>query len=225
MRKSRAALLGAAASLALGGGVGATYAQSRNSAQGRVIHVPPGAVVIVLPGGAMPMAPFSAASMIPTAPMMLAGPALSAPFPFAAMPDAAAMMRQANQMLNQMLEAAHGGSLGGFAHPAWIGPGQTVEAATRGTRQLGGAVRGVFVTSFSDGHGTCTQRVIYGGNGAAPKVEVSSTGNACASEAVPMAAPGVQVRPQRAVPRTWQVDYRTRFPARPIPLRVAQLGN
>lgn len=218
MRKSRAAFLGAAASLALVGGIGATYAQGQTAEQGRVIHVPPGAVVIVLPGGAMPMTPFSAASM---APMALAGPEDGAASPFVATPDAAVMMRQANRMLDQMMEDAHRA----FARPAWIAPDRTIEAAMPGMPQLGGSVRGVVVTSFSDGHGTCTQRVTYAGNGAAPRVEVSSTGNACASEAVPMASPSVRVPPRRAVPRTWQVRYRTRPAWRSAPVQVAQLGD
>ena len=144
MRTSRAAILGAAASVALAGGIGAAYAQSQVAEQGRVIQVPPGAVMIVLPGGAMPMAPFSAAS---TAPMTLAGPMMAGTgSPFAAMPDAAAMMGQANQMLDQMMEAAHHGfAQPAWAHPAWIGPGGTIEAAMPGMPRLGGAVRGVVV--------------------------------------------------------------------------------
>ena len=86
-------------------------------------------------------------------------------------------------------------------------------------------MRGVFVTSFSDGHGTCTRRVTYTGSGAPPRVAVSSTGNACASEAVTMAPPGIQIRPQRAVPRIWQVEYRPHSTRRPVPQQVAQLGN
>lgn len=219
MRKFRTAILGAAASLALVGAVGAAYAQSQGTsqaaAQGRVIEVPPGAVVIVLPGAAMPMMPFSAASSVPVA---LAGPGADAMLPFAPIPGpVAAMMRQADQMMNQMMVSAQRT----LAAPPWMAPDRTIEAAMR-QMPLDGTVRGVVVTSFTDGHGTCTQRTTYTGDGAAPVVHVSSAGNACAS--MPITSPSVQPSPRLETPRTWQVDYRSHA-RRPVRLGMVRLGT
>ena len=89
----------------------------------------------------------------------------------------------------------------------------------------GGAYTRVVVTSVTNSHGTCTQRITYTGNGAPPKVQVSSTGDACANAgtdgATPAALPEVRTPQPRSLPRTLMVDSRSR----PAPLQVAQLNN
>jgi hypothetical protein len=198
MRKPTLAAAGAAAALALVGSAGIAAAQNPSRAS-RAIEVPPGAVVLVLPAGSMPATSWS-------------GPMVDAAFQFAAMPDMSRMIRQMDQM---MLDAQRA-----FANPAWTDPARTIEAAMRQMPAAEGPVSGVVVTSFSDGRGTCTQRVVYSGNGAAPKVNVSSTGNACASIGHPVALPKAQP-PQRALPpHTLWVE--NRLPVRPIEVAQAR---
>ena len=200
MHKLKLTLLGAASLALLGGG--AAYAQSRTAQQGQVIEVPPGAVVLVLPGGVMRAMPMS-------------GPMSDAAFPFPS-----DMMRQMDQMMADTQRV--------FDSPAWTAPDQTIEAAMQDMPQLGGRMAGVVVTSFSDGHSTCTRRVTYSGNGAAPKVEVSATGGGCGSAGIPAAAPSTPaampdyVAPRPAIPRTLRVENRSRTAA---PMEVAELGN
>jgi len=192
---TKLAAVGAAAALALVGTAGIAAAQSPSRAS-RVIEVPPGAVVLILPAGSMPA-------------MAWSGPMVDAAFPFPVMPSASRMIREMDQM---MLDAQRA-----FATPAWTDPARTIEASMRRMPAAQGPVAGVIVTSFSDGHGTCTQRVVYSGNGAAPKVNVSSTGNACASIGHPAALPKAEP-PQRALPpHTLWVKNRTQ------PIEVAQL--
>jgi hypothetical protein len=198
MKASRTALIGAAASVALLGTAAAGFAQSPSSPQGRMIEVPPGAVVLVLPAGAVQ------------------APAVDAAFPFPDMPSPVAMIRQMDQMMADMQRS--------FANPGWLDGNRPIDAAMPGMPQPDGAVAGVVVTSFSDGHGTCTQRVTYKGDGSAPVVQVSSTGDACSSAGVPAtpsAAPEVQM-PSHAAPHLIQV----RDNARPaIPLVYAQAAQ
>ena len=195
MRKPTLAVAGAAAALALVGGAGIAAAQSPSRAN-RVIEVPPGAVVLVLPAGAIPA-------------MSSPGPMVDAAFPLPVMPGVSRMIQRMDQM---MLDAQRA-----FASPAWTDPARTVETAMRRMPGAEGPVSGVIVTSFSDGHGTCTQRVVYSGNGAAPKVNVSSTGNECASIGHPVALPKAQP-PQRALPphTLWAKNHAA-------PIEVAQL--
>lgn len=186
MRTSKTRLLAAVAGLALLG-AGTAFAQSAPDTQTRVIQVPKGAVVLVLPPGTM----FPGAAMPG---MVTAGPAIDAGFPFATMPDAAAMVRQMDQMMVQMQHF--------FAQPPFAAPDRTIAAALR-RAPFDGTMRSVVVTSFSNGQGSCTQSVTYAGNGAAPKVEVRSTGDAACGplHAVPAAAPAAKT------PHLWNVEY------------------
>jgi len=97
----------------------------------------------------------------------------------------------------------------------------TQEAALRSLPQAEGGVTSVVVTSVTNGHGTCTQRVTYAGNGAPPVVQVSSTGDACASAGMPAATPGTQA-PASGAPHLIQVRDNTRHIA---PLTYAQAGE
>ncbi len=223
MRMVRTALLGAVAAAALIGGVGAASAQSNpggNPAnETRVIQVPKGAVVLVLQPGAMSAMPMSAMPMMP----------------FPAMPDPVAMLRRMDAQMdaqmarmNQLMEVSERA----FADPAFLAPDRTIEAAMHELPMTGAGMRGVVVTSFSDGHGTCTRRVTYGGDGATPKIEVSATGDASCGPAGslpgatrPAASPDIQT-PQPAAPRTWRVE--NRVPPKSVagqPMVVAELGD
>jgi hypothetical protein len=190
MKASRTALIGAVASAALLGTAAAGFAQSPTSQQGRVITVPPGAVVLVLPAGAV------------------AAPAFDTGFGFPDMPSPVAMIRQMDQMMADMQRS--------FAS---FDPNRTIEAAMGGPPPAAGPVAGVVVTSFSDGHGTCTQRITYKGDGSAPVVQVASTGDACASAGLPAATPAVQTptlpTPAHPGPHLIQVRDNTR-PAAPL---------
>lgn len=67
--------------------------------------------------------------------------------------------------------------------PIWlVGPNPAIEAAIAGAPIAGpGQVSGVVATSLASGTGTCSEQMTYSysGNGAAPKVRVSKSGDAC----------------------------------------------
>ncbi len=67
--------------------------------------------------------------------------------------------------------------------PIWlVGPNPAIEAAMAAVPMAGpGQVSGVVVTSVASNVGSCSERMTYSypGNGAAPKVTVSKSGNAC----------------------------------------------
>jgi len=215
MRASRTAVLGVAASTALLAGAAAGFAQSPQNGQqtGRVITVPPGAVVLVLPAGSVPV----------MAPSMAPESVLS----FPDMPSPAAMIQQMDQQMDRMVAdmqrsfaAAAPGSAWG---PAWLDPGRIIDAAMQGMPASGGAVQGVVVTMVSNGHGTCTQRITYSGNGAAPVVHVASTGNGCGDVGVPGSAPVPAAQPDLRAPATAPMPHlievkarTTRKPATPL---------
>jgi hypothetical protein len=216
MRSFRTVWLGAAASVAMLTATATAFAQSGPAPRTRLIQVPQGAVVLVLQPGQMQTVPFTG------------GPAFDAAFPVPAMPDPVTMIRQMDARMDQMMAETRA---------AFGAQDRLIEAAMNGTPVAGPGVRGVVVTSFSDGHGTCTRRVVYGGDGGAPKVEVSSTGDAsCVSAGAmpgattPAAAPSFGPRPQPPAPaapsptRTWRVDNRVQ-PAGTRPMMVAQLGD
>ena len=214
MKASRGALVGALASAALLGSVAAGFAQSPSAQHGRLIEVPPGAVLIVLPAGG---APVTTISVTPCADE----------FAFPAMPSAAAMIHEMDQMMADMQRA--------FLPPAWFSPDRVIEAATRGLPSVSGPFASVVVTTFSDGRGTCTERVIYDGHGAAPKMQVASSGTACAAVGLPAQQPGTPlqqaapqhlfqvkaVHPAAPAPRLIQVQDRSRT----VPLVYAQAGE
>ncbi|MBS0562541.1 MAG: hypothetical protein JSR21_21040 [Proteobacteria bacterium] len=182
MKASRGAAVAAVASMALLASVAASFAQSpaqSDAVRGRTIQVPPGAVVIVLPPGA---------AAVPAG--------FDAGFPFAAMPSPVAMFQEMDRMMADMQR--------GFASLPWLAPDRVVPAAAAGTGMPAG-MSGVVVTSFSNGHGTCTQRIVYGGNGAAPQVQTVSTGgNACAAAGLPSSVtPAAQPQaPRPALPNS-----------------------
>jgi hypothetical protein len=192
MQKARITAIGAIAALALLGGVGATFTQNAPAQYSRVIEVPAGAMVLVLR----------------TAPQSPPQTMIDADFP-----TSATVMRRINQM---MVDAQRT-----FAAPSWSARDRTIDAAWRQMPLAAGFVSGMVVTSFSSGHGTCTQRVTYSGDGTTPRVEVSSTGNACAEAGVPAAIPATHAPQglQRTIPRTLQVRNGA------ATLQMAQLGN
>jgi hypothetical protein len=215
MRKFTTALLGAAASAAMLTASAAAFAQTGPAPRTRVIQVPEGAVVLVLQPGQMQTMPFAA-------------PAFDTDIAFPAMPDPLTMIRQMDAQMDQMMAQTRA---------AFGAQNRLVEAAMNGMPVTGPGVRSVVVTSFSDGHGTCTRRVVYGGDGAAPKVEVSATGNAACGPAgimpgatTPAAAPSFAPQPQAPAPaappptRTWRVENRVQ-PAGARPMMVAQLSD
>ncbi len=211
MRRFTTAVALGAASLALIGGAGAALAQSGKTQHDRMIEVPPGAVVIVLPGTAAQA-------------MSWSGPTFDAGFPLVVMPGPQALIRQIDQQMRQMtaeMQGAFAGPARGM--PGWASPDRIIRA------ELGGippGVSGVVVTSFSDGHGTCTQRVIYSGNGATPKVQVSDTGGACASRAAPTASPDLRPNPE-ALAHTVQAKYEAPIASHALtrPLELAELSR
>jgi hypothetical protein len=205
MLKSRHILLAAAASVALIGAAGAATAQTLRAqtlraqtlgAQpGETITVPPGAVVVIMPGAAV------------------SSDVADVAMPFPAFPEPGAMLRQVDAMMAQAFADQ------AFAVPAFADPGRTIEAALRDMPPAPDGVSRVTVTTISNGRGSCTRRVVYQGSGAAPKIDVSDTGNVCASLGLPASEP--VVTPHVAPART--IEARAGRPAAPI--QLAQLGD
>ena len=93
--------------------------------------------------------------------------------------------------------------------PIWlVGPNPAIEAAMASMPPGGpGQVSGVVVTSTSTGAGTCSEQMVYSysGNGAAPKVSVSKSGNACppgsgfGPRSIGPGTNSIEVQPQPAV--------------------------
>jgi len=210
MLKSRHILLAAAASMALIGAAGAATAQTLRAqtlraqtlgAQpGETITVPPGAVVVIMPGAAV------------------SSDVADVAMPFPAFPEPGAMLRQVDAMMAQAFKAQAFADQA-FAVPAFADPGRTIEAALRGMPPAPDGVSRVTVTTISNGRGSCTRRVVYQGGGAAPKIDVSDTGNVCASLGLPASEP--VVTPHVAPART--IEARAGRPAAPI--QLAQLGD
>jgi hypothetical protein len=110
----------------------------------------------------------------------------------AAMPDPVAMMQQMDAQMAQM-NAVMQAQL------------QQAAAMQGSVPVANGSYASVVVTSFSDGAHSCTARVVVPGNGAANTVQVSETGDGCASLGVPGAVPA-------------------RAPLRPVPLPASVPG-
>jgi hypothetical protein len=96
--------------------------------------------------------------------------------------------------------------------PVWlIGPNPAIAAAIAGSPMAGpGQISGMVVTSVASSTGSCSERINYSstGNGAAPKVTVSKSGNACAAGSYsgpwrnPAAVPAAPAMPPGATPLT-----------------------
>ena len=173
MRKFGMAAVGALASVAMAG----TAIAATPAARERVIEVPPGSVVLVLPAPMSMQVP-QVQTMLPPIP---AARTMDIGFPFPPVPSPGAIIREVNALMastEHMFDRA-------FAPLPAAGPG----------------VSGVFITSFSDGHGTCTQRVTYTGDNSRPVMKISSTGDACARAGVhvPTTAPVLRPR-ERTTP-------------------------
>lgn len=178
MRKtSLLAAAGAAVGLVLT--VGTAGAQSLGI---RTIQVPAGAVVLVLPG----MAPDAARVLVP-AQLVEAGMPMQ-PLAMTGFDD---VFRQMDAQMHRMMAIAQHGFERRFAVP---GPEGLVQAALGDAPRLG---TGVVVTSVSDGRHSCTQRVTYAGNGAAPVIQTSGYG--CTGIATDLPTPAVGH--DRMVPR------------------------
>lgn len=186
MLKSPSLRLLAAAGAALLAGAGLANAQSVAPPGSRLVAVPPGAVVFVLPGIMAPAA-FS---------------------PFIGFRDPADMLQDVDAM---MAEAQRSLALPvpGMAIDAGFAPGAEGRALPPG-------VTSVMVTTFSSGQGSCTRQVTTTGTGAAPKVDIRMTGNACPTDATQAAAPVAPATPRPAV-RTLQVER-----SHPRPYQLAQ---
>ncbi len=206
MRRVTTVAAAVAASLALAGGAVAAFAQGAAQQRGRMIEVPPGAVVIVLPGPQT--APWTTSRF-------------NAGWGFPELPGPSALIRQIDQQMDQMMaQMRQAFAAPAWTAPAWSSPDRMIQAEFG---QLPPGASRVVVTSFSDGHNTCTRRIVYSGGGAAPKVQVSDTGNACAAAAMPSASPEWQPRARPAA-RTIEALYHPPV-SPPTPARPLQLAE
>jgi hypothetical protein len=100
-----------------------------------------------------------------------------------------------------------------------FGPGGMIDAAV----PAGPGAQRIVVSTFSSGHGSCSQTIsyTYAGGSAAPVVSVRKVGDACGSidapgtRTIPAARESVPEQAAPAVPtpspaaRTYRIDYRT----------------
>jgi hypothetical protein len=215
MRKLGTAAIAAAALLGIAGTAFAQSAWSPGTRQGRVIEVPPGAVVLVLPAGAMPMTPMVPAGAEPLYGPMSVSPMSMPPMPMPPMPmmpmmpDPEAMLRRVHAMM-------------AAAERAFAAPDGAVPVASM---PAGPGVSAVYVGSVVSGGQSCTRQVTYDGSGQ-PKIRVY--GNACGVATAPprpVSLPAFRApAPAPAVPG--MVEARNRTPAAPLPaapLEIAEL--
>ena len=182
MGRIRGSMLSSLAGLALFAGFAAPAAAAGVSVPA---YVPaPAAILVVLPGAAPPQS------------VAVPGPAL---WPSA---DLTAMMPVAMARLIAGQQAALA-RLATAAERLAAAPDRALETAlTQEPRLNAGPASGVVMTAITTGQGSCSESLTYSypGNGAAPRVTVRKTGNACpagspfASGTEPSAAPAV--RPQ-----------------------------
>ncbi|HVC59036.1 MAG TPA: hypothetical protein VND19_01570 [Acetobacteraceae bacterium] len=155
MTTLRNALLGACLALPLAAPGGP--AQAARPQGGRVIYVPPGATVVILPGPGAVAAP----NMV-SAGMVSAGVSPATPMLRLIAQQAAAMQRVIANMNAMFLPLP--------------GPGQLLRAAFGS-----GAPLNVSFAPLAGGPGVCSQRIsiVDRGDGSAPVVTTSQSGDAC----------------------------------------------
>jgi hypothetical protein len=127
----------------------------------------PAAILVMLPG---PGDTFTANPQLWTA----QGFDVVTPTPAELYRFAADQERAAAQLIAQAESLANA--------PVWLfGPSPTIEAAMASLPRDAGQVSGVVMTSTTSGAGTCSEEMTYSyaGNGAAPKVRIEKSGNAC----------------------------------------------
>ena len=172
MRVTSLAAIGAAIGLTVA--AGSAGAQSPTTRTVRTVQVPADAVVLVLPG-------------MPPGVMAVPAQRLEAGLPIAMTPTGMAGLDAAFRQMDAQLDAQIDAQMDRMMAMATSGfavrsPDRMIPAAL-GNAPLHGS--SVVVTSFSDGRHSCTQRMTYAGNGAAPVVQTS--GDACG--AVPAGLP------------------------------------
>ncbi len=151
----------------------AGMAQTTPPAGSHVIYVPPGATIVILPGPGNVAAPN----------VVNAGA-----------PEAMPMMRlivQQQAAMRQMFADMN----------AMFPPMPDPNAMLRAAFGPGGPFN-VSVTPLAGGHGVCSQSIsiVAGGNGSAPIVHVSQTGDACGAMGIGKPQHTDQVRPEAPAP-------------------------
>ncbi len=122
------------------------------------------------------------------------------------LPDPQAMIQQMNVMMQQAEQNA-------AAMQAQF------VAMQNGAPNGGTQAAGVFVTTISDGTHSCTQRIIYPGNGGKANIQLTSTANGCALEGMGQAAPAAPVllpntaSPAPAAPKLIEAQAPAKTPA------------
>ena len=161
MTRIRSVLLASCLAAPLALAAGPALAQSPTG--GRILSVPPGAVVLVLPAPSM------------TA-MQAGGAAFSPDMPFAR------LIAQQETMMRRMLQDVDAMMAAPFPDPQ-----QLIRAASQGDAPaMPGA--GVVMTAISSASGSCSETITYAAsNGGPPQVKVTRTGNAC--DALPVSGP------------------------------------
>lgn len=194
MRLSRN-VLAAGAAIGLLAAAGTAVAQEGMAQEHatRTIRVPENAVVLVLPPGARVLAPGAQEAAVPMPFGMMpfgAGPFGAGPSDAGPASRIDAMFQRMNTEMDAMMQAAEHQ----LPMQPMMGPGHTIQAMMRDMPQ---GASSVVVTSFSDGRHSCTQRMVYSGNGQAPVIHIS--GDACGAVAPNRMVPAAV--PERVAPR------------------------
>ena len=193
MKTSRSAVLGGCLALSF-----ALYAGTARAAQpenGRYVHVPAGATVVVLPGSEFAVLPGDTAMT-------------QADFPVAR------LFARQEAVMNRMM--ADMDSLLAMPLPD---PRQMIQSVMNGMPRAA-PDSAVIMTSLTSGNGTCSETITYGypANGGKPQVKVTRSGNACGAitasgptvvfETPPTAPRSIpDVGPATHGPRLWTIGY------------------
>jgi hypothetical protein len=175
MKPLRNTLLGACLALPLFAVTGQAQPAPPNG--GRVIYVPPGVTVVILPGPGTLAAPNAANAAAPEAMSLIAAPEATPLMQMIAQQQAAMQRMIAN--MNAMF-------------PPMPDPNAMLRAAFGA-----GGPLGVSIMPLAGGHGVCSQSIsiVARGDGSAPIVKTSQSGDACGALGVSKPEGVDEVRP------------------------------
>ena len=196
MKTIRNTLLGACLALPMFAATG--QAQPAQPEGGRTIYVPAGAMVVILPGPGAIAAP---AGIIPAPNVVNAGAPQAMPLTQMIAQQQAAMQHMIADM-NAMF-------------PPMPDPNAMLRAAFGS-----GPALGVSMMPLAGGHGVCSQSIsiVARGDGSAPIVKTSQTGDACGALGVgkPQGVDEVRPQPPTATPPHGPKVLEIGYPPRPV---------
>jgi hypothetical protein len=201
-----------AASLLVPLAVGAGTASAQQTDGTRVIRVSAGATVLIVQSAPQSFAPATvrAAPGVPGWVSRWSSPGVSA----GAIPDASPVMHliARQEAMTDRMMARMDEMFAGLPDPNAL-----IQATLR---DLGGPMApNVITTSAQPGHGFRSQSVtyVYAGDGQAPRISVTRSGDACGEDGAP-GAEAVMQTPEQAPARPAAQTYDIGYPAHPVPV-------